>query len=49
MNKCVITGIPLFKRGKVRDFYDLGDRLLIVFLNRVSCSDVVLPTKIHPS
>ena len=49
MNKWVITGMPLFKRGKVRDFYDLGDRLLIVALDRVSCSDVVLPTKIHPS
>ena len=28
MNKGVITGLPLFKRGKVRDIYDLGDRLL---------------------
>jgi len=24
MNKCVITGMPLFKRGKVKDLYDLA-------------------------
>jgi phosphoribosylaminoimidazole-succinocarboxamide synthase len=46
MNTCVITGIPLFKRGKVKDIYDLGDRLLIVASDHVSCVDVVLPTKI---
>src|SRR5690606_1113327 len=31
-------------RGKVRDSYDLGDRLLIVATDRVSALDVVLPT-----
>ncbi|MGZ9255863.1 MAG: phosphoribosylaminoimidazolesuccinocarboxamide synthase [Candidatus Binatia bacterium] len=46
MKNCLITGIPLFKRGKVKDFYDLGDRLLIVASDRISCFDVVLPTKI---
>ncbi len=46
MNKGVITGLPLFKRGKVRDIYDLGDRLLIVATDRISCFDVVLPTEI---
>ncbi len=46
MNKGVITGLPLFKRGKVRDIYDLGDRLLIVATDRISCFDVVLPTGI---
>jgi hypothetical protein len=30
MNKCFITGMPLFKSGKVRDIYDLGNHLLIV-------------------
>lgn len=35
-------GIKLFKRGKVRDVYDLGDRLLIVSTDRISCFDVVL-------
>jgi phosphoribosylaminoimidazole-succinocarboxamide synthase len=31
-------------RGKVRDLYDLGDRLLIVTTDRLSAFDVVLPT-----
>ena len=33
-------------RGKVRDTYDLGDRLLIVATDRISAYDVVLPTGI---
>jgi phosphoribosylaminoimidazole-succinocarboxamide synthase len=33
-------------RGKVRDIYDLGDRLLIVATDRISAYDVVLPTAI---
>ena len=35
--------LPLFKRGKVRDVYDLGDKLLIVSTDRISAFDVVLP------
>jgi phosphoribosylaminoimidazole-succinocarboxamide synthase len=35
--------LPLFIRGKVRDTYDLGDRLLIVATDRISAADVVLP------
>ncbi len=35
--------LKLFKRGKVRDVYDLGDNLLIVSTDRISCFDVVLP------
>ncbi len=31
-------------QGKVRDIYDLGDRLLLVTTDRVSAFDVVLPT-----
>ena len=46
MNKGVITGLPLFKRGKVRDIYAVGDQLLIVATDRISCFDVVLPTEI---
>lgn len=46
MQEGVITGLPLFKRGKVRDIYDLGDRLLLVATDRISCFDVVLPTRI---
>lgn len=36
--------IKLFKRGKVRDVYDLEDKLLIISTDRISCFDVVLPT-----
>lgn len=38
-----LAGLRLFKRGKVRDVYDLGRRLLIVATDRISCFDVVLP------
>lgn len=38
--------LKLFKRGKVRDIYELGDKLLIVSTDRISCFDVVLPTTI---
>jgi len=34
--------IPLLKRGKVRDVYDLGDKLLIVATDRMSAFDVVM-------
>jgi phosphoribosylaminoimidazole-succinocarboxamide synthase len=34
------------RRGKVRDVYDLGDRLLIVATDRISAFDWVLPTPI---
>lgn len=43
------TQIPeatLWRRGKVRDVYDLGDRLLIVATDRISAFDVILPTGI---
>ena len=43
------TDFPKLKirgRGKVRDIYDLGDRLLIVATDRLSAFDVVLPTPI---
>ena len=36
----------LHYRGKVRDTYDLGDRLLIVATDRVSAFDLVLPNGI---
>jgi len=38
-----LDGIPLFRQGKVRDVYDLGDALLIVATDRLSAFDVVLP------
>jgi phosphoribosylaminoimidazole-succinocarboxamide synthase len=50
MKKVVLStelpGLLLFKRGKVRDMYDLGNRLLMVATDRISCFDVVLPTGI---
>jgi phosphoribosylaminoimidazole-succinocarboxamide synthase len=41
-----IPGLKLWKRGKVRDVYDLGDSLLVVATDRLSAFDVVLPTGI---
>ncbi|MFH1397248.1 MAG: phosphoribosylaminoimidazolesuccinocarboxamide synthase [Candidatus Omnitrophota bacterium] len=35
--------LAFFKRGKVRDVYDLGSVLLIISTDRISCFDVVLP------
>jgi phosphoribosylaminoimidazole-succinocarboxamide synthase len=41
-----LTGLKLLGRGKVRDIYEVGDRLLIVATDRLSAFDVVLPTPI---
>lgn len=41
-----IPVLPLWRRGKVRDVYDLDDRLLVVATDRLSAFDVVLPTGI---
>jgi len=41
-----LSGLVLFNRGKVRDIYDLGDRLLLVATDRISAFDVILPTDI---
>jgi phosphoribosylaminoimidazole-succinocarboxamide synthase len=38
--------LPLFKRGKVRDIYNLDDRLLIISTDRISAFDIVLPNGI---
>jgi phosphoribosylaminoimidazole-succinocarboxamide synthase len=35
-----------WRRGKVRDVYDLGDRLLLVAADRLSAYDSILPTPI---
>jgi len=43
------TSIPegqLVSRGKVRDIYEYGDKLLLVATDRISAFDVVLPTPI---
>lgn len=47
MTVLVQTDLPdLFHRGKVRDTYDLGERLLMVATDRISAFDVVLPNGI---
>ncbi|MEJ2422800.1 MAG: phosphoribosylaminoimidazolesuccinocarboxamide synthase [Acidobacteriota bacterium] len=38
--------VPLLNRGKVRDMYDLDDRLLIVVTDRLSAFDHILPNGI---
>src|SRR5215470_9745225 len=43
--KSQVEGIPC-RWGKVRDVYDLGDRLVIVATDRLSAFDCVLPTGI---
>jgi phosphoribosylaminoimidazole-succinocarboxamide synthase len=40
-----ISDVPC-RKGKVRDVYDLGDRLVIVATDRISAFDWVLPTPI---
>jgi len=41
-----LPGLNLLARGKVRDIYDLDDKLLIVASDRLSAFDVVNPTPI---
>ena len=41
-----LENLPLFRRGKVRETYDLGDNLLMVASDRLSAFDVVLPSTI---
>jgi len=45
MRESNVPGYPR-RRGKVRDVYDLGDRLVIVATDRISAFDWVLPTPI---
>ena len=40
--ECSIPGLES-KSGKVRDVYDLGDKLLMVVTDRISAFDVILP------
>ena len=40
--KTNFNDIPLLKRGKVRDVYDLGEYLLIVATDRISAFDVIM-------
>ncbi len=38
--------IEFFKKGKVREIYNLQDKFLMIATDRISCFDVVLPTLI---
>ena len=38
-----LTNLSLFNRGKVRDLYDLDDKLLMISTDRISAFDYVLP------
>ncbi|MCS7281085.1 MAG: phosphoribosylaminoimidazolesuccinocarboxamide synthase [Desulfobacterota bacterium] len=46
VSKTDFPDIPLKTRGKVRDIYDFGDRLLIVATDRISAFDVVMPNPV---
>ncbi len=46
MTAAAVADLPLVGSGKVRELYDLGDRLLMVASDRISTYDVVHPTPI---
>jgi len=41
-----LPGIKKIKSGKVREMFDLGDRLLLVASDRISAFDVIMPNGI---
>ncbi len=41
-----LSGLKLFRRGKVRDVYDLDPYLLIVTTDRISAYDVIMPNPV---
>ncbi len=41
-----LGNIEFFKKGKVREIYNLDDKYLMIATDRISCFDVVLPTLI---
>ncbi|HET7036904.1 MAG TPA: phosphoribosylaminoimidazolesuccinocarboxamide synthase [Thermomicrobiaceae bacterium] len=41
-----VAQLPLFRRGKVRESYDLGENLLMVASDRISAYDSILPSRI---
>jgi len=42
----VLPELALFKKGKVRNVYEVGDKLLIIATDRISAFDYVLPSLI---
>ena len=43
---CDLPGIPKLRSGKVREIFDLGDRLLFVTTDRISAFDCIMPDPI---
>jgi phosphoribosylaminoimidazole-succinocarboxamide synthase len=43
---CDLPGIPKLRSGKVREIFDLGDRLLFVATDRISAYDSIMPDPI---
>ena len=41
-----IKGLNPFRKGKVRDIYEIGENLLIIATDRISAFDVILPNGI---
>jgi len=41
-----LSDAPVFKKGKVRDIYKIGENLLIIATDRISAFDVVMPNGI---
>lgn len=46
LTKTEIPGLKVFRQGKVRDVYDLEDKLLIVATDRISAFDCIMPNGI---
>lgn len=46
LDKTDYKELNIYKKGKVRDVYDLGNKLLLIATDRISCFDVILPTPI---
>jgi phosphoribosylaminoimidazole-succinocarboxamide synthase len=46
VTKIQIRDVPLFREGKVRNVYDLGNKLLFAASDRISAFDVVMPNGI---
>src|SRR5512142_263541 len=44
--RIALPAIPKIKSGKVREMFDLGDRLLLVASDRISAFDCIMPNGI---
>ena len=45
VSQTLVEGYPVI-RGKVRDVYDLGDKVLLVATDRISAFDYILPNPV---